>query len=252
MKSYGRAPTFLLLTGYEQVRSITAALAGDWEAARARRAGAARDRRLQRPGHPRGRHRRRGWPSSVAAAAARDARRRAIERRDESRYGWVIVVALGVAVTVSYGVLSYAFAVLVVPMQQDLGASRAAITGAASVAPPGQRRGQHPRRTAARPHQPAARHGHRRRGGVDPRLRVVARRDRRAALPRVGSARRLHGGRALRARVHRRHEVVQRTPQRGADRRDADRRLVEHRLLPAHRAPRQRRRLARRRRSAWR
>ena len=33
MKSYGRAPTFLLLTGYEQVRSITAALAGDWEAA---------------------------------------------------------------------------------------------------------------------------------------------------------------------------------------------------------------------------
>ncbi len=34
MKSYGRAPTFLLLTGYEQVRSVVAALAGDWEAAR--------------------------------------------------------------------------------------------------------------------------------------------------------------------------------------------------------------------------
>jgi hypothetical protein len=34
MKSYGRAPTFLMLTGYEQVRSITAALAGDMEAAR--------------------------------------------------------------------------------------------------------------------------------------------------------------------------------------------------------------------------
>jgi len=34
MKSYGRAPTFLLLTGYEQVRSVTAALCGDWEAAR--------------------------------------------------------------------------------------------------------------------------------------------------------------------------------------------------------------------------
>jgi hypothetical protein len=34
MKSYGRAPTFLMATGYEQVRSITAALAGDWEAAR--------------------------------------------------------------------------------------------------------------------------------------------------------------------------------------------------------------------------
>jgi hypothetical protein len=33
-KSYGRAPTFLLATGYEQARSVVAALAGDWEAAR--------------------------------------------------------------------------------------------------------------------------------------------------------------------------------------------------------------------------
>ena len=34
MKSYGRAPTFLAATGYEQVRSVAAALCGDWEAAR--------------------------------------------------------------------------------------------------------------------------------------------------------------------------------------------------------------------------
>ncbi|GAB3835570.1 hypothetical protein GCM10027610_033660 [Dactylosporangium cerinum] len=34
MKSYGRAPTFLLATGYEQARSVVAALAGDWTAAR--------------------------------------------------------------------------------------------------------------------------------------------------------------------------------------------------------------------------
>ncbi|WP_328992736.1 FAD-dependent oxidoreductase [Kribbella sp. NBC_01245] len=33
-KSYGRAPTFLLATGYEQARSVVAAVAGDWEAAR--------------------------------------------------------------------------------------------------------------------------------------------------------------------------------------------------------------------------
>ena len=33
MKSYGRAPTFLLATGYEQVRSVAAALAGDRDAA---------------------------------------------------------------------------------------------------------------------------------------------------------------------------------------------------------------------------
>jgi hypothetical protein len=34
MKSYGRAPTFLMLTGYEQVRSVVAAINGDMEAAR--------------------------------------------------------------------------------------------------------------------------------------------------------------------------------------------------------------------------
>ncbi len=34
MKSYGRAPTFLMLTGYEQVRSVAAALTGDIEGAR--------------------------------------------------------------------------------------------------------------------------------------------------------------------------------------------------------------------------
>lgn len=34
MKSYGRAPTFLLATGYEQVRSVVAGLVGDWDAAK--------------------------------------------------------------------------------------------------------------------------------------------------------------------------------------------------------------------------
>lgn len=34
MKSYGRAPTFLLATGYEQVRSVVAYLSGDLKAAR--------------------------------------------------------------------------------------------------------------------------------------------------------------------------------------------------------------------------
>jgi len=34
MKSYGRAPTALMRTGYEQVRSVVAALTGNWEAAR--------------------------------------------------------------------------------------------------------------------------------------------------------------------------------------------------------------------------
>ena len=34
IKSYGRAPTFLMATGYEQVRSVASAIAGDWEGAR--------------------------------------------------------------------------------------------------------------------------------------------------------------------------------------------------------------------------
>lgn len=34
MKSYGRAPTFLLLTGYEQVRSVMRGLTGDLAGAR--------------------------------------------------------------------------------------------------------------------------------------------------------------------------------------------------------------------------
>jgi hypothetical protein len=33
VKSYGRAPTFLMMTGYEQVRSVVAAIAGDLAAA---------------------------------------------------------------------------------------------------------------------------------------------------------------------------------------------------------------------------
>jgi len=33
VKSYGRAPTFLMATGHEQVRSIAAALTGDWDEA---------------------------------------------------------------------------------------------------------------------------------------------------------------------------------------------------------------------------
>jgi hypothetical protein len=39
MKSYGRAPTFLLATGYHQVRSVVAALAGDHTAAARRHQG---------------------------------------------------------------------------------------------------------------------------------------------------------------------------------------------------------------------
>ncbi len=49
-------------------------------------------------------------------------------------YGWVLVVALGVTQTISWGVLYYAFSVLIAPMEQTLGWSRGELTGAFSLA----------------------------------------------------------------------------------------------------------------------
>jgi hypothetical protein len=49
-------------------------------------------------------------------------------------YGWWMVAALAVTSTAGHGVLTYAFAVLLVPMQEALGANRTAVTGAQTVA----------------------------------------------------------------------------------------------------------------------
>jgi predicted MFS family arabinose efflux permease len=49
-------------------------------------------------------------------------------------YGWRIVGVLAVTETVSWGILYYAFSVFMVPVQQDLGISTAAVSGAFSVA----------------------------------------------------------------------------------------------------------------------
>jgi MFS family permease len=49
-------------------------------------------------------------------------------------YGWVLVGALGITETISWGVLYYAFSVFLQPMEADLGWSRGATTGAFSLA----------------------------------------------------------------------------------------------------------------------
>jgi MFS family permease len=54
--------------------------------------------------------------------------------RDERRSAWAIVAVLAVTETVSWGILYYAFAVFLVPMQHEFGWSRTALTGAFSVA----------------------------------------------------------------------------------------------------------------------
>ncbi|MFC5233893.1 MFS transporter [Pseudonocardia zijingensis] len=48
-------------------------------------------------------------------------------------YRWWMVAALAVTATAGYGVLTYAFAVLLVPMQESLGADRTVVTGAQTV-----------------------------------------------------------------------------------------------------------------------
>jgi MFS family permease len=49
-------------------------------------------------------------------------------------YGWALVGTLGITETISWGVLYYAFSVLLTPMEADLGWSWAATTGAFSLA----------------------------------------------------------------------------------------------------------------------
>ena len=55
-------------------------------------------------------------------------------RRTDPAYGWKIVAVLAVTETVSWGVLYYAFAVFLTPMQRELGWSKTELTGAFSVA----------------------------------------------------------------------------------------------------------------------
>jgi MFS family permease len=54
--------------------------------------------------------------------------------RPGPRRGWLLVATLAVTETTSYGVLTYAFGVFLLPMQHDLGWSRTAITSAYSLA----------------------------------------------------------------------------------------------------------------------
>lgn len=56
------------------------------------------------------------------------------QRRTRLYYGWIQVGALSLTEMTSWGILYYAFSVFIVPMQQELGWSRPALTGAFSLA----------------------------------------------------------------------------------------------------------------------
>jgi MFS family permease len=73
--------------------------------------------------------------ATMAGAAARRSRH-ALPAWWPARwyYGWVLVGALGLTATVSYGILSYGFAAFITPMGAELGWSKAQLTGAFSLA----------------------------------------------------------------------------------------------------------------------
>jgi MFS family permease len=57
-----------------------------------------------------------------------------LPRVSDVYYGWVMVLTLALTETTSWGILYYAFTVFLTPMQEELGWSRAAMTGAFSLA----------------------------------------------------------------------------------------------------------------------
>jgi len=59
---------------------------------------------------------------------------RAVDQQDEDAGSWQLLVALGVTQIVSWGSIYYAFALLLEPLQNELGAGKSAVAGAFSVA----------------------------------------------------------------------------------------------------------------------
>ena len=55
-------------------------------------------------------------------------------RRDKLYYGWWITFTLAITETISWGIIYYAFTVFIAPMGDDLGWSRAELTGGFSLA----------------------------------------------------------------------------------------------------------------------
>ena len=157
IKSYGRAPTFLLLTGYEQVRSVAAAIAGDMAAAddvrlvlpetgvcstrpvvvasdsagmlRRPRAGKSRcvlRRRRGGKGRRKGRLRMRALREQLCPARPFGSRRRLASRA-------LIISALGVTQIFAWGTTYYLPAVLAAPIVADTGWSLAWVVGGLSL-----------------------------------------------------------------------------------------------------------------------
>ena len=155
IKSYGRAPTFLLLTGYEQVRSVAAALAGDLAAADDVRLVlpetgvcstrpvivANAGRLLRRPRADKRRRLLRGRCSGEGlgkAGCGCRARRERLGRRNHSGRAKtpsrvVVISALGVTQIFAWGSSYYLLAVLAAPIVAETGWSLTWVVGGLSL-----------------------------------------------------------------------------------------------------------------------
>ena len=143
MKSYGRAPTFLMITGYEQVRSVVAALAGDWAAARDTQlvlpeTGVCHGPGVADPKMPTGSDELLTEPRGHRGPAARRGRLLRIVGsawmpRRTKRFPYLLVSALGVGQLVAWGSFYYVFVSLTDPMADEFGWTKTQIAGALSV-----------------------------------------------------------------------------------------------------------------------
>ena len=211
MKSYGRAPTFLLRTGYEQVRSVVAALAGDWESARSvelvlpetgvcNRSG----RRRPRPPRPR-------RPPAAAAARRTPVPSRRRDRRSSSAQARVAGMA-DAGLGHRRRALGHRDGLVGDPLLRlrrvpAADAAGARLLGGAAdgrvLARPARLRGRGDRRrSTSRPPQPEDADDRRlgRRGAA--RARLVAGARAAGLLRALDRDRRRHGGRPLRAGLH--------------------------------------------------
>ena len=251
MKSYGRAPTFLMRTGYEQVRSVVSAIAGDWEAARrvelvlpetgvcstdrsgsaaSSCCGSAPDSEVDIPLVSVSKSR----PPAAAQTPPLELLLAAMVSGPPMTTR--AILAIGVGQLVNWGVLYYAFGVLMLPLERDLGVARWVVAGAFSLALLDVRR----RRPSGRP---AERSGARTAPDSDWRFRrcrppdrVGHRAERGDDVPRVGRAGTLHGRDALRARVcgRRPRAAARRRSSQGPGHGHGARRTCEHRVPAAH------------------
>ncbi len=150
------------------------------------------------------------------------------------RMPWGFVTALSVTQLVSYGTLFYAFALLIEPMERDLGWSKSALTAAYSLALVSSAFFAVPVGSADRSGLRPRRHDRRFHSGRDPAGALVPGRRLRLVRADLDRPRRLHERRSIRAGLRGSGAAARISGAARHHRDDADRRVCQHGLHPPH------------------